>query len=585
MSRAIQERWLLATLLSLGALVYFGGIDWGLPSRNIDPHLFGGDRPWSGAEIVAARGAWKPDANRAADAASDPITDRSKVIWINETAKQKAEIIRRYRLFSSQPDEMVTFMALAGMRGGGFDPRMYQYGGLWIYPVGAMLKAASVVGWVRVTPDFQSYLDDPGAFGRFYVVARVYSAVWGLVGIWAVFCLAKRFSSSLILPTAMGLCFLLMPVVINGAHEAKPHLAGAALVLLSVLAAVKYVESGARKWIIITGVVCGLATGMVLTSAVGLVVIPLMAVLRPEKWGTRLKIIFLAGGIAVLVYCVTNPYVPINLLRNPKVLRANLSALGQAKAIVGKSSDVGALRNARRLIADGGSVVGGVIGLTALLVLIGNRAWWSERKRRNATILIGVPAALVLIQVTLLAAGKPGEFGRLFILPDVALVLAALVLVSSMGGRVWGLPLMLAMVGLVGFQGLAYWSGFVEDAHAVESSSRRVAARRLDELWGGGARTLAVRADPAPYCLPPVDVTRWKVLLLPTDWQAVNAADWPDVIVSAVDEIGVEGEVVGTPYVRLFCGGGWPWLKTRISWADKPFEILVRREMIRPEKH
>src|SRR5260221_14373420 len=118
-----------------------------------------------------------------------------------------------------------------------------------------------------------------------------------------------------------------------------------------------------------------------------------------------------------------------------------------------------------------------------------------------------------------------------------------------------------------------------------------VAAERLKGLWKGGARSVGVRAGPAPYCLPPVDVTGWKMLLLPADWQGRSgdwpvrqAQDMPDVIVSPVDEIGVEGEVAGTPYVKIYCGGKWPWLKTRISWADKPFEILVRREMMRVEK-
>ena len=582
MKAATRERLILTALLAAGAVVFFLGIDWGLPSRRIDPYLFGSaDKAWTGAEIVAAGGAWKPDPNRAADAAAEPIKDRSHVIWLNETPKQQAEIIRRYRLFSYQPDEMVTFMALAGMRGGSFDPRMYQYGGLWIYPVGAMLKAAARMGAVEVTPDFQTYLDRPEAFGRFYIVARIYSALWGLVGIWTVFCLASRFSERVIVPATAAGCFLLMPVVINGAHEAKPHLAGAVLVLLSVLAAVKYAETGRRKWWLITGVMCGMAAGMVLSAGVALVVIPLMTLVRAGTWGNRVKVTVAAVLVAVLVYCVTNPYVPINLVRNPTVLKANLSALGQAKAIVGKSSDVGALSNARRLIIDGASVVGGVTGLIGILIMVVNRAWWEDRRWRNVAVLLGAPAGLVLIQFTLMAAGKPGEFGRFFILPDVALVLIAVVMVSSIGvGQRWPVPIFLSLVMLAGFQGLAYLAGFLEDAR-VEGSSRMVAAERLKELWNRGARTIGVRVDPAPYCLPPIDVTRWKMLLLPADWQPTAGGDSPDVIVSPVDEIGLAGEVAGTSYVRRFCAGEKPWIKTRISWADKPIEILVRREMIR----
>ena len=61
---------------------------------------------------------------------------------LNETDSQRAEIVRRYRLYSYQPDEMITFNALRQMKPGAgqLDPKLYQYGGLWVYPVGAMLK-------------------------------------------------------------------------------------------------------------------------------------------------------------------------------------------------------------------------------------------------------------------------------------------------------------------------------------------------------------------------------------------------------------------------------------------------------------
>jgi len=580
MSVPTRQRLILTALLLVGAIVFSIGINWGLPSRDIDPHLFATTKPWTGQQFIEAGGAWSPDPTRPADAATRPTEDRSKTIWLNETPKQQADIIRRYRLFSAQPDEMVTFMALAGMRTSHFDPRMYQYGGLWIYPVGALLKAASIISAVELKPDFQTYLDHPEAFGRFYIVARIYSAVWGLVGIAAVFHLVKRFSNRLIVPTAAAACFLFMPVVINAAHEAKPHLAGAVLVLLTVLAAVKYVETALTKWWIITGITAGLAVGMVLSSAIGLLVIPLMTLLRSQSWKARAKITCAAVAMAIGVYCLTNPFVPINLLRNPAVVRDNFAALSNAKAISGKSTDIAAIPNARRLIIDGASMVGGVTGLIGLLIMAVNHTWWRNRRWRNVTVLLGVPSFLVLIQFTMLAAGKQGEFGRFFILPDVALVLLAVVLASCIGwGEKFEAGILVLLVAVAGFQGLSYLAAFLEDARG-NTAARTIAAARLKDLWNHGARTLAIRSDPAPYCLPPIDITAWRLQLLPYNWQpTTNNA--PDVIVTPVDEISTQAELPGTPYTRTFITGNRPWLKNRITWADKPFEILVRREMIR----
>jgi len=287
-----RSRLVVAALLLLGSVTFGTGINWGLPSREVDPYLFGSaERAWSAARIVAEGGAWTPDAGRAADADADPIAgDRAKGIVLNATDRQRAEIIRRYRLFSAQPDEMVTFMSLAGMRGGRFDPRMYQYGGLWIYPVGGLLKVASFFGGVTLRADLNYYLDRPEEFARFYIVARAYSAAWGLVGIWAVFALLRRLTGGIIWPATAGACLALMPIVINGAHEAKPHLAGTVLVLLAALAGARFVEKGGRRWWMLTGALCGLAAGVVLSAAVAFVVIPLVALLRPTPWTARLKL-------------------------------------------------------------------------------------------------------------------------------------------------------------------------------------------------------------------------------------------------------------------------------------------------------
>src|SRR5258706_3571282 len=147
MSQPQRHHWVLVALLLIGGIVFFSGDGWGLPSRAIDSYLFGsGERAWSGAEIVKKGGTWSPDANRAADAASGPTLDRQRLVELNASDQQKAEIVRRYRPFSAQPDEMVTFMALAGMRGGSFDPRMYQYGGLLVFPGGGVVQMGPISG-------------------------------------------------------------------------------------------------------------------------------------------------------------------------------------------------------------------------------------------------------------------------------------------------------------------------------------------------------------------------------------------------------------------------------------------------------
>jgi len=228
---------MLGVILLLFGVISVVGITWGLPSRAIDKYLFGDDPPWPGEMIhrLASIGEkFSPDLG--ADVDVDPLDkSSSEPVWLTATEEDVAKIYLRYRLFTYQPDEMITMMALAGMRPGqlDFDPRLYQYGGLFVYPIGALIKLCGILGLLDVRSDVVYYLDHPNEFGKFYVVARAYSALWGLVGVIVVFAIARRLGG----PAAgllAALLFALMPVVICMAHEGKPHLPGAVLMLMAV---------------------------------------------------------------------------------------------------------------------------------------------------------------------------------------------------------------------------------------------------------------------------------------------------------------------------------------------------------------
>lgn len=211
----------------------------------------------------------------------------------------RARILRRYRLYSFQPDEMITFRALAMMHPGKgqFDPKLYQYGGLWIYPVGAILKAASMVGYVTATNDTTYYLDSPDAFGRFYILARAYSAVWGIVGALAVLAIMRCAKAGEALSLLAAVCFICLPVVVDLAHEAKPHLAACSLMLLAVLAAQHFLETGKWKWVILAGIACGASAGMILWGASSLAILLMMAVWRGGNIGNKISVFVLVRSL------------------------------------------------------------------------------------------------------------------------------------------------------------------------------------------------------------------------------------------------------------------------------------------------
>jgi len=471
----------------------------------------------------------------------------------------RARILRRYRLYSDQPDEMITFRALAQIHPGlgQFDPRLYQYGGLWIYPVGGLLRLASFLNLLTLTNDRTHYLDNPADFGRFFIVARAYSMVWGLVAVAAVFALMRRSSGGLVLPTIAGLCFICMPVIIDLAHEAKPHLPGVALLLLALLAASNYVQTGKTKWVFWTAVACGAAAGMVLWAVVGLALIPLTALSGQRRPARLLGVMALMIVIAAAVYFLSNPYVGVHLLHANQraVLKSNLSntrAMYHADAASGEV-------NAFRLILAGTSLplaLAGVCGLVILILV--RRSTVAAGQARHVGWLIAALALLMWLQFAAFAAAKPGEYGRFAAFIDVALMLAA---VAAVGRLIAGAtPRAMAgaiLVAATVTYSFAYERGFCADAQRQNSRSQAAAdLAQISQRFGPQAHpTLWVLSEPAPYCLPPVDLFRWKIVLLPPGSGAPAGAD--GVLVKPDDTIQIL-DPAATP----------------ISWADKRFDII-----------
>lgn len=570
------DAFFLVPLLAVAACVFLAGITWGLPSHKADPYLFGDHPVWTGADILRLAPEPAADESRGADVDVNPITDRHHPVLLNGTDAQRAEIVRRYRLYSYQPDEMITFKSLSGMHPGrlDLDPHLYQYGGLWIYPVGGLLKLSSLLHLVDVRADKAWYLDHPEEFGKFYVVARAYSAAWALVGVAAVYWITRRLSASRVAAAAAAGCYAFLPAVVNAAHEAKPHMAGAVLILLTVIVATRYVETGRRKWWVAAGGLAGASLGMVLSGLWAFAILPAMVLLRPAPWRDRLRTLALATLCGVAIYAITNPYVPYNALFRRTRLTSNLQNSTAMYAVHGSTH---ALANAAKLIAEGASTVIAIVGVLGLCIVL---VRWRRRRDDGPTGATAVPvqllaavASIVLLQFVLLAGGKPGEYGRFALVPDIALAIAAVMAIAGARAEVGPIlrAILLAALSLATVPyGLEYVYAFRRDARTITSRIR--AAEELKTMPGA----IGVHDEPAPYLMPPVNLFERNLILLPRDAK-VTPADVPvDFTLRPIDD--PKDVTPGTVLLPTRWSRGTLWLRaTRISWANKRFELTPLR--------
>jgi hypothetical protein len=604
-----RRLWVTVTiLLAIGALFFLLGISWGLPSHRVRPYLYGSEIPWSGETLYFLAGGWDQKSDIGADVDRTPLGQASaeQPVLLNGSNRERAEIIRRYLLYSYQPDEMITFRALAGM-GSSWDPKLYQYGGLWIYPVGAMLRIGMTLHLIPAptggVPPLVFYLDNPDAFGRFYVAARLYTALWGIAGIWAVWWLARKLTKDDLIAAAAALAYIFLPVVINGAHEAKPHLPGVVLMLAAMVAAVKYLEERrpTREWIwaLTAGALCGAAVGMVISSLAIFLMLPIMVWRRQaDNLPKKLSMAAAAIGAGILVYALTNPFVVINGLspstEGGKALRSNL----QNSTDMYRISPRG-FRDAVVLLGQGASPLLAMLGVAGAVVLIvlfrQKKHEYQEPKEKKHPAAIGssrplprvdaretdiawlllVPAGAITLQFILLAAGKPPEYARFGMLPDIALVLLAAwagIKLARDNPMFKQLLAALLVVSALPY-GIAYSRAFVRDSRSI--TSRMQAS---DELPVTGR--ILVKSEPGPYNTPPVNLFSRDIVLVPNNFHGEMMPG--DLLIYPVDipipDARDEGTRAGTGTATgakrlpfLEAPGSLDQFTTPITWANKTF--------------
>lgn len=602
----VSKRWkdlAAGAVVVVAALAYWlPGLSWGLPGREADRWLFGGRPAWSGREIlskleVASDASLAPatgrEGTRGADVDATPILDRSKPVVLNDTDARRAAIVQRFRLMSGQPDEFIQFKALAEMsQRPGFsklDPRLYQYGGLWIYPVGGLVRVAMTFGWIETppagVPAREFYLDRPDAFGKFYVVGRMYSVAWGVVGALAVFVIGRRASVSTVLGLLAALAFIALPSVRTSSHEAKPHLAGAALCLLATLAAMKFVETGKRGWLLVAGAFCGAAMAMVVSMVLSLVVLPAAVWMKnlrartrcrgqgegvvdggvdiardgpasapspqpsppttAERGSSRAGSLVAALFVAIVIYAITNPFVLINAIVAPHLLRSNL---GNSTAMYGVRGAASMIPDALRIANHAMTPIGLKVAV-ALAAAMAIAALWRKRNL-SAGILLVAPALLITLQFILLAAGKPSEYARFGIVVWASLCIGGAIALR----RLVDAPLKFGAILLttlafsmfipptsLGRRGYDAWAvQELEDAPIQLDTMRQLGLAEGVRPW-----RLGVAYEPAPWSTPPLNLFDQEIVLVratPEMLGDVDAFVWPLNLESQVSEPSVDRE-------------------------------------------
>jgi hypothetical protein len=226
---------------------------------------------------------------------------------------------------------------------------------------------------------------------------------------------------------------------------------------------------------------------------------------------------------------------------------------------------MGAIPTAARLVRAGMSpvlMIAGVVGTAGLAIAMIRRRALADRW--GAMSLIAIPALASGGQFVLFASDQPPDFARFALSLDIALMIGAVVAIDAAIRSEAGRVTLLAILSIATIiSGSMILQGFVHDRQPETSRSR--AAIDLEHFKLIGARRLVVFSEPAPYCLPPVDLFHWRVVLLP-----MNAEP---------------GLIAGSDVVVRVKPAENGWSGRSISWADKRFEISATPRFLGLDKN
>jgi len=557
-----KSRWHLSLLLVFGAALGISGIRWGLPSaRRLRAFPTGRPDARTAERLEAS---WRA-MYRGIEAAHEGMHPEEPPTYLHEFVRVDAgwrfpppALLNSYRsmiLHSANPDEKKSFIILSRMRPKEFDfkPLYIQYGGAFIYPLGAFLKLSSLLGAFHAG-NLSHFLQHPEDMANAYLCGRIFILIAHLAT------LALLFECGFLLAGSgvglwAALLYAVCPAVIDNIHILKPHPYSALWTTTSILFALRAQKSGVRRDYLGCGAAAGMAAGSSLILA-PLVALPLLPrwERRPAAGKTETRSALLGTAVAMLIGAGTNPYLilhPSSFAWETQIYSHQTFAL-----------DVAHLPGlARNLIA----------GMGAPLAILCCAAWLLACGQRGPRRLLAAASGALFTALWLRFHDSTEEFGglRIFLsLFPMATLLASDAL-RRLSAPTQTLILALA-VGAAGVRSAAILQALRADS-GPESTRERAALWIEDHI--PPKATIGMLRYPEPEYTPPFRLDRYTLLLF-DHLRSLPANVEPEYLITDPQSRGELGSWLRGRYDLAA-----EFLPPRVGWASISEDSFIDRRI------
>lgn len=402
----------------------------------------------------------------------------------------------RYKLYSVDADEMVNIMALARVKRDWrkLDPGFYQYGGGWLYPLGAWYFILSKTDVLDLGP-LESFLEKPDRMDGVYFWGRLFVILAVAGAAYLIF-----LTLALLGPPSVALAgmviFLFAPSTIMYSQLLKPHW----YALLWANAAIYLIVRAAkeRSWSsrdeIFLGLTVGLTFASTSTYAPFTVLIWCALVFLYREHVLPLRTLLTVPAIAALTWIMTNPHA---LLHWEAFRYEAAAASAWFNPLLGWESVLDFLFNSG-FRGFGFAFLGTAIAVAVIQFI---------KPQASTARWLGLGIFAIVLFVSWLTENMSAWGINSRYCPY--LLSGGLILLALIRSRVWPY-VMLGIAALTVFQAAPLIAAYA-DENRPEHSTRLRMAKWIDANISDGAGLCLSSSTPAPYDAPPIQFNRYLI--------------------------------------------------------------------------
>jgi hypothetical protein len=226
-------------------------------------------------------------------------TVRIPVFWLNEL---------RACLLQHPYDETNALRALQQMKQShSLNPHIFQYGGIFIYSLGAFYWITAKLGLYTLTSDIRFYLSNPEAIARLYALGMQFVGFVAALGVFFLFKFVREWSGKSVALIAVIL-YPFVPQFMMLSHRLKPHIFCMPFTLLAALFIYRAFYQPTRRNYFLAGLFAGFTIGIVYTTVSWALIIGIGLIWHAFRKEGETGIAWTAIGGLLLGFLLFNPY-------------------------------------------------------------------------------------------------------------------------------------------------------------------------------------------------------------------------------------------------------------------------------------